>query len=212
MRLPVNSLGEFSRGEAVGDLELLTDTPQQDTLHAVRDTELARIPFQLFNVLAAQFPQVRAPPSYVRPALDIDLRRACPFYVRLSCSLRCLVRRSVPLPCLVVVRLPVPLFSLPLFARPQVMIQISRQLATRARERTPSISQAKYRDIRTVAVLPSDSSIPLELFASPLHAALLEYGPCKMLTNSVVTHALGKNGVLICAIEHARRVGWGWSR
>lgn len=60
----MNSLGEFSRGEAVGDLELLTDTPQQDTLHAVRDTELARIPFQLFNVLAAQFPQVRAPPSF----------------------------------------------------------------------------------------------------------------------------------------------------
>ena len=52
-------VGEFGRGEAVGDLELLTDTPLEHTVHAVRDTEVARIPFQLFNVLAAHYPQVR---------------------------------------------------------------------------------------------------------------------------------------------------------
>ena len=55
----------------------------------------------------------------------------------------------------------------------------------------PSVRQ---REIRTVALIPSDSSLALEGYARPLHAALEEYGPCKLLTNASVIEALGKNG------------------
>jgi hypothetical protein len=76
-------LGEYGRGDAVGDLELLTDTPVQETVHAVRDTELARIPFHLFNVLAAQYPQVRWPQAPTRTSVPAHIH-VC-VYVCLLC-------------------------------------------------------------------------------------------------------------------------------
>lgn len=49
-------VGEFGNGQSVGELEVLTDIPRASTLHAVRETELARFPKQLFQSLAMEHP------------------------------------------------------------------------------------------------------------------------------------------------------------
>ena len=51
-------LGEFGQGESVGELEVLTESTRPGTLHAIRDTELARFPKSLFNTLALEHPDI----------------------------------------------------------------------------------------------------------------------------------------------------------
>ncbi|POS85579.1 patatin-domain-containing protein [Erysiphe pulchra] len=51
-------LGEFGQGESIGELEVLTETVRPATLHAIRDTELAKFPKTLFNSLAQEHPGI----------------------------------------------------------------------------------------------------------------------------------------------------------
>ncbi|KAF1826383.1 patatin-domain-containing protein [Dissoconium aciculare CBS 342.82] len=51
-------IGEYGQGESVGELEVLTETTRQATLHAIRDTELAKFPKALFNSLAQEHPGI----------------------------------------------------------------------------------------------------------------------------------------------------------
>lgn len=51
-------IGEFGQGDSVGELEVLTESPRPGTLHAIRDTELAKIPKTLFNTLALENPEI----------------------------------------------------------------------------------------------------------------------------------------------------------
>ncbi|CAB4406693.1 unnamed protein product [Rhizophagus irregularis] len=50
--------GEYGQGQSVGELEVMTGTPRPYTLHAIRDTELARMPRTLFNALALRHPEI----------------------------------------------------------------------------------------------------------------------------------------------------------
>ena len=50
--------GEFGQGESVGELEVLTESSRPATLHAIRDTEVARFPKTLFNTLALEHPGI----------------------------------------------------------------------------------------------------------------------------------------------------------
>ncbi|KAK3807115.1 MAG: hypothetical protein JOS17DRAFT_724756 [Linnemannia elongata] len=54
----IEILGEFSQGESVGEMEVLMGTPFPSTLHAIRDTEVARMPKSLFNALAQRHPEI----------------------------------------------------------------------------------------------------------------------------------------------------------
>lgn len=51
-------IGEYGQGESVGELEVLTESPRPGTLHAIRDTELAKFPKTLFNSLAQEHPGI----------------------------------------------------------------------------------------------------------------------------------------------------------
>ncbi|RKF61682.1 Lysophospholipase NTE1 [Erysiphe neolycopersici] len=51
-------LGEFGQGESIGESEVLTETVRPATLHAIRDTELAKFPKTLFNSLAQEHPGI----------------------------------------------------------------------------------------------------------------------------------------------------------
>jgi lysophospholipid hydrolase len=51
-------LGEFGQGESVGELEVMTESTRPATLHAIRDTELAKFPRSLFNSLAQEHPGI----------------------------------------------------------------------------------------------------------------------------------------------------------
>ena len=51
-------MGEYGQGDSVGELEVLTESRRAGTLHAIRDTELAKLPKTLFNSLALENPEI----------------------------------------------------------------------------------------------------------------------------------------------------------
>jgi len=50
----VSVIGEYGQGEAVGELDAITGTSRKTTVHAIRDTELIRLPQTLFNAVSAR--------------------------------------------------------------------------------------------------------------------------------------------------------------
>lgn len=54
----MTALAEYGQGESVGELEVLTETARTGTLHAIRDTELVKLPRTLFNSLAQEHPNI----------------------------------------------------------------------------------------------------------------------------------------------------------
>jgi predicted acylesterase/phospholipase RssA/CRP-like cAMP-binding protein len=51
-------VGEYGQGESIGELEVMTESRRPATLHAIRDTELAKFPRSLFNSLAQEHPGI----------------------------------------------------------------------------------------------------------------------------------------------------------
>ncbi|CAH1271611.1 PNPLA7 [Branchiostoma lanceolatum] len=51
-------MGEYGRGEIVGVVETLTQSPRASTVHAIRDTELAKMPAGLLDTIKRKHPQV----------------------------------------------------------------------------------------------------------------------------------------------------------
>jgi predicted acylesterase/phospholipase RssA/CRP-like cAMP-binding protein len=51
-------VGEYGQGESIGELEVMTESSRPATLHAIRDTELAKLPRSLFNSLAQEHPSI----------------------------------------------------------------------------------------------------------------------------------------------------------
>ncbi|PFH52298.1 hypothetical protein AMATHDRAFT_57351 [Amanita thiersii Skay4041] len=56
----VTIMGEYGQGDTVGELDVITSSPRRNTLHAIRDTELIRMPQTLFNAISARNPQTTA--------------------------------------------------------------------------------------------------------------------------------------------------------
>lgn len=73
--------GEYGAGESVGELECITASPRPSTLHAIRDTEIARMPKTLFNALSVRHPQITIQISRIiaaRVRLQLDQRTTIP--------------------------------------------------------------------------------------------------------------------------------------
>ncbi|GFG31714.1 hypothetical protein Cfor_06274 [Coptotermes formosanus] len=51
-------LGEYGKGDLVGIVEMVTQTPRSTTVMAVRDSELAKLPEGLFNAIKLRYPVV----------------------------------------------------------------------------------------------------------------------------------------------------------
>jgi CRP-like cAMP-binding protein len=50
----VRFVGEYGQGDTVGELDVITSSPRRNTVHAIRDTELIRMPQTLFNAISAR--------------------------------------------------------------------------------------------------------------------------------------------------------------
>jgi lysophospholipid hydrolase len=50
----VSILAEYGQGDTVGELDVITSSLRRSTLHAIRDTELVRMPRTLFNAISAR--------------------------------------------------------------------------------------------------------------------------------------------------------------
>ncbi|THV06596.1 patatin-domain-containing protein [Dendrothele bispora CBS 962.96] len=56
----VKIVGEYGQGDTVGELDVITSSKRRNTAHAIRDTELIRMPQTLFNAISARNPQTTA--------------------------------------------------------------------------------------------------------------------------------------------------------
>ncbi|KAJ7610998.1 hypothetical protein FB45DRAFT_329504 [Roridomyces roridus] len=56
----VTMTGEYGQGDTVGELDVITSSPRRTTVHAIRDTELIRMPQTLFNAISARNPKTTA--------------------------------------------------------------------------------------------------------------------------------------------------------
>ena len=54
----MQAVGEYGQSESVGELEVMTESKRPATLHAIRDTEVAKLPKTLFNSLALEHPGI----------------------------------------------------------------------------------------------------------------------------------------------------------
>lgn len=45
---------EYGQGDTVGELDVITGSPRTNTVHAIRDTELIRMPRTLFNAISSR--------------------------------------------------------------------------------------------------------------------------------------------------------------
>ena len=52
----VEVLGEYGQGDSIGELDVITAVPRSDTVHAIRDSELVRIPAALFDAISVKHP------------------------------------------------------------------------------------------------------------------------------------------------------------
>ena len=50
----VTITGEYGEGDTVGELDVITNSPRRATLHAIRDSELIRMPQTLFNAISSR--------------------------------------------------------------------------------------------------------------------------------------------------------------
>ncbi|KAG6854161.1 hypothetical protein C0991_010072 [Blastosporella zonata] len=56
----ITIVGEYGQGDTVGELDVITSSRRRNTVHAIRDTELIRMPQTLFNAISARNPQTTA--------------------------------------------------------------------------------------------------------------------------------------------------------
>jgi len=52
----VEVLREYGQNDSIGELDVITAVSRSDTVHAIRDTELVRIPAALFDAVSTKHP------------------------------------------------------------------------------------------------------------------------------------------------------------
>jgi lysophospholipid hydrolase len=50
----ITIVAEYGQGDTVGELDVISSSPRRDTVHAIRDTEVIRMPQTLFNAISAR--------------------------------------------------------------------------------------------------------------------------------------------------------------
>jgi lysophospholipid hydrolase len=50
----VKIAAEYGQGDTAGEIDVITSTPRRNTVHAIRDTELIRMPQTLFNAISSR--------------------------------------------------------------------------------------------------------------------------------------------------------------
>ncbi|KAI8871600.1 patatin-domain-containing protein [Ramicandelaber brevisporus] len=140
--LHIDIRGEYGQGESLGELEVLTGGSRLATLHAIRDSEVARMPHSMFDALAQRYPVLA---------------------MRISRVLA--TRAQKPQ------------------SNPNASSGPSSKAALAVDASRPTVSttllsesgDANY-NLRTIALVPTDASVPIAAFAQRLHDALVSVG------------------------------------
>ncbi|KAG2204435.1 hypothetical protein INT47_005226 [Mucor saturninus] len=163
-------LGEFGQGDSVGELEVLTGVPTSSTLHAIRDTELARMPKTLFNALALRHPEI-----------TLQISRMVAFR-----SLQLAMNRKSPS------EMQNPnVFHLKSDADASAAIS---SITSGGPNKFPELYGRNNVNLKTIGIIPVNSSVPVTEFAESLKAELLHAvgATCALLNSATVTSVMGK--------------------
>jgi lysophospholipid hydrolase len=166
-------LGEYGKGDSVGELEVLTDTARPATVHAIRDTEIAVMPKTLFNALAIRHPEITFQISRIIAA------RARGLHSGAYNNSAGVGRKG---------GVPVSLGSLggASFA--------SWNMSTLTSSGGLEANSANNVNLKTVAIIPVNSAVPIADFAERLKAAVDLLGDSVVLLNTAnVMSKLGKH-------------------
>jgi lysophospholipid hydrolase len=150
-------VGEYGQGESVGELEVMTESARPATLHAIRDTELAKFPKTLFNSLAQE-----------HPGITIKISKI------IASRMRALVEDPV-------------------------FVQGKEKNSSATNDKVSSTV-----NLRTVAILPVTTGVPVVEFGSRLMNALTQIGATNGVTslnqaailNHLGRHAFSRMGKL----------------
>lgn len=141
--------GEYGQGDSVGELEVLTETARSSTLHAIRDTELAKFPKTLFNSLAQEHPGITIKVSKI-----------------IASRMRALIENPM-----------------------NESDSYNKLAVDRPKVTTTS-------NLRTVAIIPCTSGVPVVEFGNKLHNALNQIGNpngVSVLSQSTILNHLGRH-------------------
>jgi lysophospholipid hydrolase len=148
----VSIVGEYGQGDTIGELDVITNSQRRTTVHAIRDTELARMPVTLFNAISMRHPQS-----------TVHLLRRIASRVQDEHGPSNMSPGVLPSP--------------------------------RSQTRTTNMGTNNL-NLKTVAILPSSKSVPVDAFAKRLQAALEDVGaPTGYLNQSAVMRHLGKHAL-----------------
>jgi lysophospholipid hydrolase len=142
-------IGEYGQGESVGELEVLTESVRPGSLHAIRDTELAKFPKTLFNSLALEHPGIT---------------------IKISKIIASRMRSLIDDP----------------------LHEQTKERGTKATRTNVSSTV----NLRTIAILPVTSGIPVVDFASRLINALTQIGTPRgvvSLNQAAILNHLGRH-------------------
>ncbi|KAI8063831.1 hypothetical protein BC940DRAFT_348960 [Gongronella butleri] len=158
-------LGEFGHGESVGELEVLTGALTTSTLHAIRDSELARMPKTLFNALSLRHPEV-----------TLQISRMVAYR-----SLQLLMNKSAP-----------GQGATATMSVPGDFETIPASLPITANSELYGHNNV---NLKTIGILPVNSMVPLTDFATNLKSALMHSvgASCTLLTSATITAVMGKH-------------------
>ncbi|CEQ42560.1 SPOSA6832_04388 [Sporobolomyces salmonicolor] len=170
---------EYGQGESVGELDCITASPRPSTLHAIRDTELARMPMTLFNAISVHHPLV-----------TIQISRIIASRLRNQVMREGMMGGSLPKE---------------IGNNPGMMDGLvgKNNFNLKAKQRTNQ--QLSFR--QTVAILPTNRHVPVSDFASKLHQALESIGATtSYLNQATVMQVLGRHA--FSRMGQLKLAGW----
>ncbi|KAM4595237.1 patatin-like phospholipase domain-containing protein 6 isoform 3-T3 [Fundulus diaphanus] len=188
-------VGEYGRGDLIGVVEALTKQPRATTVHAVRDTELVKLPEGTLNNIKRRYPQVVTRLIHLlgQKILGNLQQGRGPFSGQrvTNPSLTSLYLQPCPASCMSLThtapRLPGSALSLP-------------NMTTSADVTNPA------NNLSTVAVLPVCDEVPINAFNLELSHALSAIGPTLLLTSDIIRERLGASA--LDSIHEYRLSGW----
>ncbi|CAH7673184.1 hypothetical protein PPACK8108_LOCUS8063 [Phakopsora pachyrhizi] len=173
-------LAEYGQGESIGELDCITNTKRKSTLHAIRDSELVRIPMTLFNAISLRHPAItiqvsRLIASRVRKEVDSGTKN----------SLKSRTVGSI------------------------FKMADGRTTVGEFNDGYNLMSDLRINNVnlKTVAILPNTKDVPIVEFASRLRIALEQMNSTtKLLDQGTILSVLGKHA--FSRLGKLKLAGW----
>ncbi|XP_021366994.1 patatin-like phospholipase domain-containing protein 7 isoform X2 [Mizuhopecten yessoensis] len=173
-------VAEYGRGELVGIVEVLTDTERTTTMMAIRDTECAKLPAELLNLIKRKYPHI------VTRLIHLLGQR---ILGHLQTS-----RQQVPLGASI--------FLDP----PKHLLPQDSDTPSHSADNLQIVENRSVSNLATVAVLPISKDVPISTFTLELQNALKAIGPTTRLTSQIVKSRMG--GAALDSIHEFRLFNW----